>query len=108
MKPKMMVHGSLARCISSPEEVERLLSQGWLIGAPKAKSKFAKNVRTLRAKRRDEGWLQIDMWLPPDVIALVKSARLPAESYGALLVRLVKLLGQSDENHIVDAHNRKS
>jgi len=97
MKPKMMVHGSLARCISSPEEVERLLSQGWLIGAPKAKTAMAKRMRVTRERRRAEGWLQLDLWLPPDVIAAVKAAKLPGESYEALFIRLVKKLGASDD-----------
>lgn len=98
MRPKMMVHGSLARCICDPAEQERLLSMGWLFGVAKAKTADAKRMRLSRERRRSEGWLQLELWIPPDVIEALKSARLPSESYGALLVRLIKERGSSDEN----------
>lgn len=92
MKPKMMMHGSLARCISSPEEVERLLNQGWLIAKPKAKTRDAKSMRLLRARRRDAGWLSLLLWLPPEEVSAVKAAKRAGETYAELLVRLVKQL----------------
>ncbi|MHC8354465.1 hypothetical protein ACYZTL_04305 [Pseudomonas sp. LB3P81] len=90
MKPKMMVHSSLARCITSPEEVERLLNQGWLLAAPKPKTVMAKQMRSLRARRRAEGWQTLLLWLAPEDIAAVKAALLPGESYAELLIRLVQ------------------
>lgn len=90
MKPKYLVHGSYARCVSNPVEVERLLSQGWLIAAPKARTREAKRKRELRSQMRANGWRTLLLWLPPDEAALVAAARLPGEGYAALLVRLVK------------------
>lgn len=90
MKPKYLVHSSLARCISSPEEIERLLSQGWLLAKPKPRTKVAKQMRTLRARRRAEGWQSLLLWLPPEEAALVKAARRSGEDYASLLIRLVR------------------
>lgn len=90
MRPKMMVHGSLARTISSPEEVERLLAMGWLLAKPKPKTVDAKRMRTLRAQRRAAGWQSLLLFLPPDDAAMVKAARRHGEDYAGLLVRLVR------------------
>lgn len=90
MRPKMMVHSSLARCISSPEEVERLLMMGWLLAKPKPRTKTAKSMRTLRARRRAEGWQSLLLFLPPEDAAMVKAARRDGEDYAGLLVRLVR------------------
>ena len=90
MKPKLLVHPSQARTISSPEEVERLLGMGWVIGAPKPRTKTAKTMRTLRARRRAEGWQSLLLFLPPDDAAMVKAARRHGEDYAGLLIRLVR------------------
>jgi hypothetical protein len=90
MRPKLLVHGSYARTISSPEEVERLLAQGWVIATPKPRSKMAKTMRTLRAQRRAAGWKQLYLWLPPEDATALKAAMLPGESYADLLARLVR------------------
>lgn len=90
MKPKLLVHGSQARSISSPEEVERLLSMGWLLAAPKPKTAMAKRMRALRAQRRAAGWQSLLLFMPPEDWALVKAALLPGESYAELLIRLVR------------------
>lgn len=90
MKPKMMVHGSMARTISSPEEVERLLSQGWLLAAPKPKTVMAKRMRTLRARRRAEGWVNLTLWLSPEDLAAVRAALTPGETLAEAFVRLAK------------------
>jgi hypothetical protein len=89
-KPKMMVHGSYARSISSPEEVERLLAMGWLVAKPKPRTAMAKRMRTLRARRRAEGWQTLLLWMAPEDVAAVKAALLPGESYAELLIRLVQ------------------
>lgn len=88
MKPKLLIHPSQARTISNPVEVERLLSLGWVLAAPKPKTAMAKTMRGLRARRRAEGWLSVYMWLSPADAAVVKKIRRPGESYAALLVRL--------------------
>lgn len=93
MRPKLLVHGSQARTINNPEEVERLLSQGWLMAAPKPRTADAKRVRTLRAQRRAAGWLSLYLWLTPEQAAAVRAALLPGESYAELLIRLLE--GQS-------------
>ncbi|MNC60296.1 hypothetical protein D3C75_1101650 [compost metagenome] len=90
MKPKMMVHGSYARTISNPDEVERLLAMGWLLAKAKPKTAMAKRMRSLRARRRAAGWQSLLLFLPPEEVAMVKAALRQGESYAELLVRLVK------------------
>jgi hypothetical protein len=90
MRSKMLVHGSQARCISSPEEVERLLSMGWLLAMPKPRTKDAKRMRSQRQQRRLAGWLSVYFWLSPEQVAAVRAIKRRGESYSALLVRLVK------------------
>lgn len=93
MKTKMLVRTSQARCVDSPAEQERLLATGdWLIASPKPRSKLAAYMRNRRAERRAAGWLQLDLWLTPAEAEAVKAAKLPGESYEALLVRLVNEL----------------
>ncbi|MFW0758929.1 hypothetical protein ACN1C3_30165 [Pseudomonas sp. H11T01] len=97
MKAKLLVRKSTAHCVSSPTQLEQMLGSGdWLIAAPPARSKSAKNMRLTRERLRSAGWLQLDLWLPPDVIAMVKAAKLPGENYSELFIRLVKTLGISD------------
>lgn len=90
MKPKLLVHPSQARTISSPVEQERLLAQGWVLAAPKAKTKDAKRMRSQRQQRRLAGWLSIYFWLSPEEVAAVTAIKRQGESYAALLVRLTK------------------
>ncbi|NBA96299.1 hypothetical protein [Pseudomonas sp. R5(2019)] len=105
MKPKLLVHGSYARTIDNPAEVERLLSQGWLLARPRAKTKDAKLMRLLRERRRAAGWLSLYLWLSPDQVVAVKAALRPGEGYADLLVRLVNQQSRCDENSMVDADN---
>lgn len=90
MRSKMLVHPSQARTIGNPVEIERLLAQGWVLAAPKPKTATAKRMRSLRARRRAEGWLSLYLWLPPGDVAAVTAVKRPGESYVALLVRLAK------------------
>lgn len=90
MRAKMMVHGSQARCISSPQEVERLLGLGWLLAMPKPRTKDAKRMRNQRQQRRLAGWLSVYFWLSPEEVAAVRAIKRPGESYAALLVRLTR------------------
>jgi hypothetical protein len=90
MKPKLLVHPSQARTIDNPVEIERLLSMGWVLAAPKPKTVVAKRMRSLRARRRAEGWLSLYLWLTPGDVAAVAAVKRTGESYVALLVRLAK------------------
>ncbi|NBA93449.1 hypothetical protein [Pseudomonas sp. R5(2019)] len=90
MKPKLLVHGSYARTISSPEEVERLLLAGWLLAAPKPRTKDARRMRELNSRRRAEGWTTRTLWFSPEQLAAIKAALLPGETYAELVVRLVR------------------
>lgn len=90
MRPKMMVHGSYARTITSPEEVERLLAMGWLLAKAKPTTTMAARMRTLRAQRRAAGWQSLLLFLPPEEVALVKASLRQGESYADLLIRLVR------------------
>lgn len=90
MKPKMMVHGSYARTISNPDEVERLLAMGWLLAQPKPKTRMAARMRALNSRRRAEGWTTRTLWFSPEDLAAVQAALLPGESYVELFVRLVR------------------
>lgn len=90
MRPKMMVHQSQARTITSHEEVERLLAMGWLLAAPKPRTKDAKRMRCLRQQRRLAGWLSLYLWLSPEEVAAVTAAKRAGETYAELLVRLAK------------------
>lgn len=96
MRPKLLVHGSYARCISSPEEVERLLSAGWLLAAPKPKTKAAKTVRLSRERRRAEGWLNLNIWLDAEDLSALRAALFPGETYAGLIMRLIKQQSSSD------------
>lgn len=90
MKPKMMVHPSQARSISSPEEIERLLSMGWLIGAPKPKTAMAAAMRTLRARRRAAGWQALLLWVDPEQAAAIAACQRPGETVVQMIIRLVR------------------
>lgn len=95
MKAYRLVRHSQVLTVLSPADAERMLATGdYVLASPKPKSKTAKSMRSLRARRRAEGWLQLDLWLPPDTVAAVKAAKLPGETYEALLVRLVNALGE--------------
>jgi len=89
MKPKMLVPSCYARSITSPEEVDRLLSGDWLLAKPKARTKSASRMRSLRAQRRAAGWLSLYLWLSPEQVAAVKAALREGEDYAGLLVRLI-------------------
>lgn len=86
----LMVHGSQARTVTSPGDIERLRAQGWLVANPKPKTKMAKRMRELRQQRAEAGWLSLKLWLTPEHAALVRAARRPGEDYAGLLVRLVQ------------------
>lgn len=90
MKPKLLVHPSQARTISSPEEVERLLSLGWVLAVPKPKTVMAKRMRSLRARRRAAGWVNLNIWLDALDLAAVTATQRPGESVAAMLMRLVR------------------
>lgn len=90
MRPKMMVHGSQARCISSPQEVERLLSMGWLLAMPKPRTLMAAKMRSLRARRRSEGWVNLNIWLDAEDHAAIRATLLPGESVADMIMRLIK------------------
>jgi hypothetical protein len=90
MKPKLLVHPSQARTISSPEEVERLLSQGWVLAAPKPKTVMAKRMRGLRARRRAEGWTVLTLWMSSEDHAAITAIRRPGETVVQMIIRLVR------------------
>lgn len=81
------------------------MSQGWVIAAPKPKTKTAKSMRSLRARRRAEGWVNVTLWFQAPDLAAVRAARLPGETYSQLLVRLVNELGCSSEQTQVGIQN---
>jgi len=93
MKPKLLVHPSQARTISNPVEVERLLSQGWVLAAPKPKTVMAKRMRSLRARRRAEGWVNLTLWLDAEQAAAVKASQRPSETVVEMLMRLIRKQG---------------
>lgn len=93
MKPKLLCHPSLSRCISSPAEVERLLSQGWVLAAPKPRTRMAKRMRDLRAQRRAAGWVNLTLWVDPEQVAAISAARRPGETVVSLIMRLIKKQG---------------
>jgi len=90
MKPKLLVHPSHCRTLDNAMEIERLLSQDWLLAKPRPKTAMAKSMRVLRARRRAEGWQTLLLWLAPEDVATVKATLQPGESYAELLIRLVK------------------
>lgn len=105
MKPKLLAHPSHCRTIDSPAEIERLLAMGWVLAAPKPKTKMAKRMRTLRERRGAEGWVNLTLWFEAQDLAAVRAARLPGETYSQLLVRLVNKQGLSQEILRGDADN---
>ena len=90
MRPKLLAHPSQARTISSPEEVERLLAQGWVLAAPKPKTAMAKAMRTLRARRRAEGWQALLLWVDPEQAAAIAACQRPGETVVQMIIRLVR------------------
>ncbi|TDF77714.1 hypothetical protein [Pseudomonas sp. H9] len=105
MKSKLLVHPSQARTIDNPVEIERLLSQGWLLAKPKPRTATAKSMRALRTKRRADGWVNLTLWFAAQDLAAVRAARLPGETYAGLLVRLLREQGCYEERTLVDAHD---
>lgn len=93
VKPKLLVHPSMARTIDNPAEVERLLAAGWVLAKPKPKTRMASRMRTLRSRRREEGWVNLTLWFMAQDLAAVRAARLPGETYSELVVRLVRKQG---------------
>lgn len=92
-KAKLLVHGSYARTIDNPVEVERLLAMGWLLAAPKPKTKEARRMRSLRERRRAAGWANLTLWMDPDQLAAITSAKRPGETVVGLIMRLIKEQG---------------
>ncbi|MFG0324735.1 hypothetical protein ACF8EF_20765 [Pseudomonas sp. zjy_15] len=90
MKPKMLVHPSQARTIASPVEIERLLSMGWVLAAPKPKTAMAARMRTLRARRRAEGWTVFTLWASSEDADAIRAAQRPGETLVEMLIRLVR------------------
>jgi hypothetical protein len=88
-QPKLLVHPSHARTISSPVEIERLLALGWVLAAPKPRTKMAKSMRSLRQQRRLAGWQSLYLWLSPEQVSAVDAAKRHGETYVALLIRLI-------------------
>ncbi|MDH0707043.1 hypothetical protein N5D53_10995 [Pseudomonas sp. GD03862] len=90
MKPKMMVHGSYARTVSNPTEVERLLAAGWLLAQPKPKTAMAARMRTLRARRRAEGWTVFTLWASGEDADAIRAAQRPGETLVEMIIRLAR------------------
>ena len=90
MRPKTMVHPSNARTISNPVEQERLLAQGWVLAAPKPKTAMAKRMRSLRARRRAEGWMVLTLWVDPQQAAAISAIQRPGETVVEMIIRLVR------------------
>lgn len=88
MKPKYLVPQCYARAITSPEEQQRLLANGWVIASPRP-GKAAGRMRRLNSERRAAGWTTRTMWFSPDQLAALKAAKRPGESYADLVMRLV-------------------
>lgn len=105
MKPKLLVHQSYARTIDNPVEVERLLALGWLLGKPKPKTKDAKRMRTLRERRRAEGWVNLTLWVDPEQHAAISAAKHHGESVVELIMRMIKEQGLSQGIPRGDADN---
>lgn len=98
----VMVHPSYGRTVTSPDDIERLRAQGWLVANPKPRTKMAKRMRELRQQRAKAGWLSLKLWLAPEHVALVKAARRPGEDYAGLLVRLIQNQQGLHVNELVD------
>ncbi|MEZ1837556.1 hypothetical protein QVM62_06805 [Pseudomonas putida] len=90
MKPKLLVHPSQARTIGNPVEIERLLGQGWVIAAPKPKTRMAKAMRALRAQRRAAGWTALTLWVSSEDAAAIKATQRPGETVVEMIVRLIR------------------
>lgn len=88
MKSKLLVHPSQARTISNPAEVERLLSQGWVLAAPKPKKVSARR-RELRARLREQGWTNLNLWVSAEQAAAIKAAQREGETVAELIIRLL-------------------
>lgn len=93
MKPKLLVNPYHGRTIDNPAEVERLLSQGWLLAAPKPRTKDAGRMRTLRTRRRAEGWVNLTIWVNPEQYAAISAAKKSGESVVGLIMRMIKEQG---------------
>jgi len=93
MRPKLLCHPSQARTIDSPAEIERLLSLGWVIAAPRPRTPDAKRMRSLRARRQADAWLSVKLWLSPAEVDAVKAIKRPKETYAELFIRLVRERG---------------
>lgn len=93
MKPKLLVHPSQARTISNPVEQERLLAQGWVLAAPKPKTEMAKRMRSLRARRRSEGWKVLTLWMSSEDHAAITGTQRPGETVLEMIIRLVRKQG---------------
>lgn len=89
-KPKLLVHPSQARTIDNPVEVERLLSQNWLLATPKPKTAMAKRMRSLRARRRAEGWAVLTLWMSSEDHAAITATQRPGETVVQMIIRLVR------------------
>jgi hypothetical protein len=47
-------------------------------------------MRELRRARRAEGWTSFTLWISPEQMAVIKSAKRAGETYVELLVRLIE------------------
>lgn len=72
-------------------DVDRYLATGSYVRASeRARSKMTPRMRALRAKRRAEGWSNLNLWIHPDDMEFVRAAMRPGEDYAGLLIRLAR------------------
>lgn len=91
MKYVLITPRSACKTMVPGPDVDRYLASGsYLRASEKARSKMTPRMRALRAKRRAEGWSNLNLWIHPDDMEVVRAVMQPGEDYAGLLIRLAR------------------
>lgn len=89
MKGTKMAHPSQVREITSPADIERYLANGWC-ELKQPVSQNARKQRLYRQRRKSLGQKRITAYLDNADAEALLAARVPGETVGQLLVRLLR------------------
>jgi hypothetical protein len=73
-------------------------------GKPKGDEKARARVQRLRERRREQGWEAYELWLPPDIAAVLTQLKQPGEALHGIIRRALLALQAQDRQE--PAHGR--
>lgn len=94
-KPKLLAPRTAAREMIDGPDVERMLASGsWVeVVKPKPRNKVTKGMAALRQRRREQGFHEMNVFLPEHVFKELCAQRRDGETFALLIERLLGLSG---------------